>query len=391
MASRPHREARRLTSFCNITLIYLTILSIFAQIARANYSYSSQTLLDINIHCTNIGFTHQFDFNQLPPELIRTPGPSESLLPTGSARRRRRQRRQRKQRRGKRGGLCAKLRLNPHRPALPSVFLANVCSLPGKLDELKIWTLTQRWLRDCNLMFFMETWLRGDVADSVVELEGRALFRADRSTATTGKTRGGGTCIYIARANYSYSSQTLLDINIHCTNIGFTHQFDFNQLPPELIRTPGPSESLLPTGSARRRRRQRRQRKQRRGKRGGLCAKLRLNPHRPALPSVFLANVCSLPGKLDELKIWTLTQRWLRDCNLMFFMETWLRGDVADSVVELEGRALFRADRSTATTGKTRGGGTCIYAIPLPCGNSTELSLLHSFGDMERMSDSHPL
>ncbi|KAL7878126.1 hypothetical protein SRHO_G00047690 [Serrasalmus rhombeus] len=74
MASRPHRS----------------------QIARANYSYSRQTLLDINIHCTNIGFTHQFDFNQLPPELIRTPGPSESLLPTGSARRRRRQRKQRR-------------------------------------------------------------------------------------------------------------------------------------------------------------------------------------------------------------------------------------------------------------------------------------------------------
>ncbi|XP_037400800.1 uncharacterized protein LOC119265147 [Pygocentrus nattereri] len=175
----------------------ICVCVIFAQIARANYSYSRQTLLDINIHGTNIGFTHQFHFNQLPPELIRTPGPSESLLPTASARRRRRQR---KQRRGKRGGLRAKLRLNPHRPALPSVFLANVRSLPGKLDELKIWTLTQRWLRDCNLMFFTETWLRGDVADSVVELEGRALFRADRSTATTGKTRGVGTCIYVNKA-----------------------------------------------------------------------------------------------------------------------------------------------------------------------------------------------
>ncbi|KAL7868647.1 hypothetical protein SRHO_G00100310 [Serrasalmus rhombeus] len=97
MASRPHREARRLTSFSNITLIYLTILSIFAQIARANYSYSRPTLLDINIHCTNIVFTHQFDSNQLPPELIRTPGPSESLLPTGSARRRRCQRKQRRE------------------------------------------------------------------------------------------------------------------------------------------------------------------------------------------------------------------------------------------------------------------------------------------------------
>ncbi|KAI4879700.1 hypothetical protein NFI96_007534 [Prochilodus magdalenae] len=36
---------------------------------------------------TNIGFDHPFDFNQLPPEMIWTPGPSESLLPTGRARR----------------------------------------------------------------------------------------------------------------------------------------------------------------------------------------------------------------------------------------------------------------------------------------------------------------
>ncbi|KAI4877181.1 hypothetical protein NFI96_007309, partial [Prochilodus magdalenae] len=197
MASRAHREAQRLTSFCKLVFIYLIISSFFARFTRANFSYSRQALLDINIRYTNIGFDHPFDFNQLPPEMIRTPGPSESLVPTGRARRRRRER---KQRRGKRGGLRAKLMLNPHRTVLPSVFLANVRSLAGKLDELKIWTLTQRRHMDCNLMFFTETWLNSDVANSVVELEGRALFRADRSAAATGKTRGGGNCIYVNKA-----------------------------------------------------------------------------------------------------------------------------------------------------------------------------------------------
>ncbi|KAI4876772.1 hypothetical protein NFI96_015363, partial [Prochilodus magdalenae] len=54
-------------------------------------------LLDINIRYTNVGFDHPFDFNQLPPEMIRTPGPSESLVPTGRARRRRCEQKQRRE------------------------------------------------------------------------------------------------------------------------------------------------------------------------------------------------------------------------------------------------------------------------------------------------------
>ncbi|KAI4904358.1 hypothetical protein NFI96_007146 [Prochilodus magdalenae] len=186
-----------------------------------------------------------------------------------------------------------------------------------------------------------------------------------------------------ARERESYSRQALLDINIRYTNIGFDHPFDFNQLPPEMIRTPGPSESLVPTGRARRRRRERKQRRGKRGgKRGGLRAKPMLNPHRTVLPSVFLANVRSLPGKLDELKIWTLTQRRLMDCNLMFFTETWLNSDVANSVVELEGRALFRADRSAAATGKTRGGGNCIYVNKAWCTDSVVM-VTHCSADLE--------
>lgn len=93
--------------------------------------------------------------------------------------------------------LRAKLRLNPHRPALPSIFLENVRSLTSKLDELKIWTISQRRLMDCNLMFFMETWLCNDVSNSVVDLNGRTIFRADRVATASGKSKGGGVCIYV--------------------------------------------------------------------------------------------------------------------------------------------------------------------------------------------------
>lgn len=190
--------------------IYLIISSIFAQSSCANYSYSRQALLDIHVHYLNIGFGHPFDFNQLSPEVIWTSGPSESLLLT---RRSQHRCRDRKQWRGKIGGLRAKLRLNPHRMALHSIFLANVCSLPGKLDELKIWVLTQKGLMDCNLMFFTETWLNSHVANSVVELEDRALFRADCSATATCNTRGRGNCIYVNKAQCTDS----VVIVAHCS------------------------------------------------------------------------------------------------------------------------------------------------------------------------------
>ncbi len=43
----------------------------------------------------------------------------------------------------------------------------------------------------------METWLNGAIPDSVLHLSGFQLFRADRVTKSTGKTRGGGLCFYI--------------------------------------------------------------------------------------------------------------------------------------------------------------------------------------------------
>ncbi|KAI4879704.1 hypothetical protein NFI96_027999, partial [Prochilodus magdalenae] len=89
-----------------------------------------------------------------------------------------------------------------------------------------------------------------------------------------------------------------------------------------------------------------------------------------------------LPGKLNELKIWTLTQRRLMDCNLLFFTETWLNSNVVNRVVELECRALFRGDRSAAATGKTRGGRNCIYVNKAWCTDSVVM-VTHCSADLE--------
>lgn len=62
-----------------------------------------------------------------------------------------RQRRQRKQKQGKRGGLRAKLKANPYKPVIPSLFLTNSQSLNNKMDELHLW-ITFHSLEYCVLI-----------------------------------------------------------------------------------------------------------------------------------------------------------------------------------------------------------------------------------------------
>ncbi|KAL7841269.1 hypothetical protein SRHO_G00249600 [Serrasalmus rhombeus] len=139
---------------------------------------------DIGFTCNNGLLNHL----ELPQEISAVP------WATPPTERSRRQRAERKQKRGKRGGLRAKLRLSPHRSAVPSLFLANVRALAGKMDELRLWTTTQRWIRECNVMIVTEPWLNGDIPDTAVELDGRSMFRADRVAEDFGKSRGGGVC-----------------------------------------------------------------------------------------------------------------------------------------------------------------------------------------------------
>ncbi|KAL0149831.1 hypothetical protein M9458_054879 [Cirrhinus mrigala] len=84
----------------------------------------------------------------------------------------------------------ARLRANPTRPALPTLMLSDVRSLENKLDEIQL-------SRDCCVFVFTETWLNNKTPDSAIQLHGLTCCRADRDSSLSGKTRGGGLCVYI--------------------------------------------------------------------------------------------------------------------------------------------------------------------------------------------------
>lgn len=106
----------------------------------------------------------------------------------------------RKQKRGKRGGHRARLAASPLRPAIPTITLANVRSLANKLDDIRLLRTTFRSVSDCCAFVFVETWLNDSVPDHAVELARLACYRADRTVIESGKTRGGGLCVYLNRA-----------------------------------------------------------------------------------------------------------------------------------------------------------------------------------------------
>ncbi len=68
--------------------------------------------------------------------LLRRPTPSPTPTTAFRLQRRRYKRRERTQKRGKRGGIRARLPANPHKPAIPTIVLANVRSLDNKLDYI---------------------------------------------------------------------------------------------------------------------------------------------------------------------------------------------------------------------------------------------------------------
>ena len=66
----------------------------------------------------------------------------------------------------------------------------------------------------------------------------------------------------------------------------------------------------------------------------------------------------------------------------MFFTETWLNNGIPTSAVELEGRSIFRAEKTADTTGKSRGGGLCIYVNKTWCMDCVTVSA-HCSADLE--------
>ncbi len=101
-----------------------------------------------------------------------------------------------RRKRGRRGGVRERLRRRSSKSPLPSVILSNVRSLAPKIDELCAITKTCFEYRESNLMVLTESWLHEGIPDSLLELDGYTLVRADRSS-DSGKNSRGGVCMNI--------------------------------------------------------------------------------------------------------------------------------------------------------------------------------------------------
>ncbi len=171
-----------------------------------------------------------------------------------------------------------------------------------------------------------------------------------------------------------YDRQSLLDIdNVYKHQLSPATTEKLQGLC--LLLKPDPETAASPTDATRTKRRRRRcERGQKRGKRGGIRARLRANPTSPAIPSLMLSNVRSLENKLDLIQLSRSTQHETRDCCVFVFTETWLNDNIPDSAIQLHGLTCCRADRDSSLSGKTRGGGLCVYINKEWCNNAAVLS-----------------
>ncbi|KAK3525964.1 hypothetical protein QTP70_011683 [Hemibagrus guttatus] len=116
----------------------------------------------------------------------------------------------------------------------------------------------------------------------------------------------------------------------------------------------------------------------RRGKRSGVLVRLRRRGLRTPLPGIFLSNVLSLCNKMDELTLQMNKNRDFPTSCVLCFTETWLCDAILDSALQLGGFNLYRADRHTELSGKTKGGGICFYTNNSWCNDVKVLSQLCS-------------
>ncbi len=107
-------------------------------------------------------------------------------------------------------------------------------------------------------------------------------------------------------------------------------------------------------------------------KRAGIRARLQANPHRPTLSSLFLTNSCSLINKMDEIRL-RITSHCMDSC-VMIITETWLDSAISDAVIDLQGRTVYRADR-TADSGKSKVPGAYKATLSPHLGLSDHISI----------------
>ncbi len=151
----------------SILLLFLFFCSVFSH--SLTISFTRDELLDIRQHIPD-SFFPVFDYSDtLLDVLVR----GAAVLVKHALRQKR--------------GNCKR----GFRTALPSIHLANLRSLPNKTDELLLLTCTNKDFSNFTALCFTETWLSEAIPDNALHLPGYQLFRADRITELTGKTRGG--------------------------------------------------------------------------------------------------------------------------------------------------------------------------------------------------------
>ncbi|KAK0150901.1 hypothetical protein N1851_007984 [Merluccius polli] len=132
-----------------------------------------------------------------PPDLI-FPNIADTKWQYGTSGSSTNARRRRTRKRGRRGGLRERARRPLSRVPLPSIILANMQSLRNKSDELQAHVRHQHEFKEACILALTETWLGETDSDAGIALDGfSAPFRMDRVAANTGKSRGGGVCLYI--------------------------------------------------------------------------------------------------------------------------------------------------------------------------------------------------
>ncbi|KAK0140101.1 hypothetical protein N1851_022987 [Merluccius polli] len=168
---------------------------------QAKVLYSRQDLLDIGSRC-ELAISEEFtEHHNIPVEIARQPD-SAWITPV---------KRRRRKRRGARGGLLNRLKRDPHRPSIPSLFLANVRSLANKMDEMRLRVATKT-TNSCAFLL-TESWLTASIPDASIEIQGYTIHRQDRNKESTGKSRSGGVVIYL---NNNWTSDSKL-VSSHCS------------------------------------------------------------------------------------------------------------------------------------------------------------------------------
>ena len=209
MAARSDAAAQCSPFRCFCMLLVYVLLLVLTTSSWANNIFSRHDLLEIGLHSERPVTAEFLHSHHIPADIARRPGSLWFTIPT---RRRRKRRRERRQKRGCRAGALVRLRKRPHKPPLPSVFLANVRSLANKMDELRLQITTNRTIKDSCILLFTETWLHSSIPNTATELAGRTAYRHDR-TKDSGKSRGGGLCVYV---NNNWCTNTTT-INSHCS------------------------------------------------------------------------------------------------------------------------------------------------------------------------------